>query len=206
MDKGTALPIGNALRHIAMSRLPCWRPIAIGLNRNFNTIHASSNIVEDTFRIASSFSKFQYSLKTQTSATFLKEKFTFYSRFTKDDFKSEFFNVIGGENIPLITCLDSEKVELTIIYRFGVGSYSTMDNSQFILDNGDIPEHYFVMSSRHTEISKFSFDVVEDSTFSENLDILIESEVRQESVILQEAVNSLKEAINSLGTGEQIVT
>lgn len=205
LDKGTALPIGNALRHLAMSKLPAWRPIAIGLNRKFNTIHATSNIVEDTFRIASNFSKFQYSAKSDFSQSFLKERFSFTNSFSKKDFTSEFFDVLG-EEVPLITSLDNEPVELTILYRKGIGIYSSMDNSQFILDNGEIPENYFVMSSRHTEISRFTYNVSEDSSFTENLDILIESETRSGEDLLEEAVEALKQAVNGLEVKKELIT
>src|SRR5690606_36904309 len=135
---------------------------------------------------------------------FIKEKFVFTEKLTSHGLNSEFFKLIG-EDFPIITSLDSVPIELTILFRKGIGLYDSMSNSQFIMDKGEIPEDYFVMSSRHTDISSFTFQVSEDSSFLENLDVQVESQSRSGEELLEEAISALKNAVNSLEVKEHLV-
>jgi DNA-directed RNA polymerase alpha subunit len=197
LPKGNALPLGNALRQMAMSRLPAWRPVAFSLNRKINILHATSDIVEDSTTIQSNLSEFKFIPKIPLTGVFLKERFTFNRALRAADMKSDYFNIVGGD-FNLITSLDDREVALTVIYRFGYGSLSVMENSEFLASNMEKVDDYVTITSRHTNVNNFSFNVVDSSLQEEKLVIVIESDTADEVEILQDSLKCLKDSVVSL--------
>lgn len=197
VDKGTGLPLGNALRQLSMTQLECFRPIAFSINREFNKISASESIAEGTYRIASNLGKYHFELKDQSFASnIVKEQYTFTGILKPQNMESNHFN-IHGNDANLITCLDGSPVQLTVIYRKGNNAYDTSENSQFLVDHGLLPKEFFVMSSRHTNVRNFSFSVSDTSTSKEDLVLTIESDHGDESALLADALKTLKHLVDS---------
>jgi DNA-directed RNA polymerase alpha subunit len=193
LDKGTGLSLGTALRHIALHKIPFWRPIAFSLNRKINVIDAGSSIVEDAWKIMSGIRELRYITNVATSEDMLVERYRFTGSLKASDLKSNYFQILG-EDYPLITCLDDSPVELTVVYRNGNGLYDEKENAQFLADRGRSAQDYFVMSSRHTDVRSFTFEVKE-GTVDENLIVDLSSDVQDESKILSQTLKILRNAV-----------
>lgn len=197
LPKGISLPIGNAMRQIAMSRLPAWRPIAIALDREFNTLHSTADIPEDIPSVMASITPLLFIPKHEIQGEFLKEKFTFKKVLRTSDLNSEHFTITGEDNV-ILTCLNEDEVTLTIIYRYASGGMNYSDNVEFIGNHGERADSYMVFNSRHTDIRNFSFDIREASLLYEVLELKVESDTRNESDILNETLDILKRNVEEV--------
>lgn len=197
MKKGDALPVANSLRQMAMGKLPAWRPIAFSLDREFNNLRISSDIVEDIVKIVGNLGSLTYIPKAEHAGDFLKEKHTFRGQLRTSTLQSQYFNVVGQDN-SLLTSLNDRDVVFTIIYRKASGMMTEGDNADFLVSNGEIKSNYMVMNSRHTDVDNFSYDIADSSLEEETLVFTVNSDTSDGKKILLDAIACMRTALTEL--------
>lgn len=195
VPKGNALPIGNSIRQMGLARSPSWRPVAFSLDRNFNMLNATPEVVEDMISAMSNITSLVFTPKRELTGEFLKESFTFTGSLSKENMVSQYFDISGLEG-NLLTVLDEQPATLTIIYRYSVGLHSSLENTDFITRNHESPAQFKALSSRHSGVDEFTFDVSESSLEEEKLIITINSEVGDERDLLNESVKMMMDALS----------
>lgn len=186
MPIGTSLPLANGLRQIAMSEVPCWRPVAFSLNREFNKMYASGGIIEKPFRIGSNLASCTFTPKGELTGNILVETVSFTRELEPSKVSQENFNVLG-KGYPLVTSSEDTPVEFTVVYRYGAGAFDSSQNEKFLIEKGLSPKDYQTIASRHTTIAVMTYDIEEVSESEERLSISIESDAGDESEVLVQA-------------------
>lgn len=198
VEKGTGITLGNALRQLCMSRLGCWAPVAFSLNRDISLISASSDIVQDTYRIMANLSKLQISPKfTDINEEMVSETFKFFGTLKPGNMGSELFSISGSDE-ALITSVGGGEVELRVLYRYGSGAFKSSENANFLQENGEDPKSYFVMASRHTNVKTFTYNVLVGSSSKEKLVLDVVSTNGNESEIVFETIKTLEGLVGML--------
>jgi hypothetical protein len=190
LPKGVGVAVGNALRQIAMSRLSAWVPIAISLDRKFNTVHTTAEIPEDMPSIMAGVTSLRYVPTEGLEGNFIKEKFTFTKSLRSSEMMSDNF-VVSGPDSVIMTSLEDRAVTLTIVFRKASGEMDHASNADFLIESGERREDYMVFNSRHTNVRNFTFDIKEASLLDEWLILCVDSDTADEMSLLEDSLSLL---------------
>jgi DNA-directed RNA polymerase alpha subunit len=198
LPKGDAETLGNAMRQIALACTPSWRPAGFSLDRTFNMLNSTDEVVEDMITVMSNLTMITLIPKRDFGNTeFLKESFTFKGSLSAENMKSEYFDLVGLEG-NVITLLDDQPATLTLVYRFSAGRHETLENTAFINNHGELASKYKALSSRHAGAEEFTFDVEQRSLKEEMLIITVKSDVANEEDILVSSAEKLLQSVHQV--------
>ncbi|WP_394862056.1 hypothetical protein [Paraclostridium bifermentans] len=170
--KGEARMLGNLLRHLTIASSPCWRPIAISLDKEgTNVLHSSGDVVQSMLEIRQSFVDLQFEVNCDDDDTkIVMETYTFGKELNSNDLSKGRVKCITP-NVPIINMLSEGENTITVYFRNGYG-VCTLDQNQNFLQKGEKINtlgNINVIPSVHTENDKFTFVVEENSLDTEKL-------------------------------------
>lgn len=196
--KGQGNAIGNMLRTLAYTRIPCWRPIAYSIDRKVtNTLHSEDTILQDMLEFSSNLSKLNFICKQETGSDYIVEHYNFNGSFTSSDIQRG--SLIGCDlpNIPLLNSIKNETVGISIYYRKAYGVHTVDSNLNFLSSKGESRREIKTMSSSHTVLKTFYYDVEDKNLDEEVLNITISSDAIEEKELLRESAKASLETIST---------
>lgn len=169
--KGEARMLGNLLRHLTIASSPCWRPIAISLDKEgTNVLHSSGDVIQSMLEIRQTLSDLQFEVDCDDSDKIIIERYTFGKELNSNDLTQGRVKCLTP-NVPIINMLSEGITEICIYYRKGYGVCNLEQNQNFLQKGEKINNlgNISVLSSVHTENDKFTFVVEENSLDTEKL-------------------------------------
>ncbi len=192
-NKGEGQVFGNLLRKFALMRLPSWRPIAFRIEREgTNILHSSPDILQSMLEFAQELSELQFECESNDDV--VQEIYTFQGSLSSSDLTKGSVKCLT-DGVPLLDLMGTTGLTVKLIFRKTYGICSANQNlnflqeKQIIGDNSEIK----VISSIHSEISKFFYKVEETTLDKENLIIDINNNYDN-----LDEVNSLKSVLAML--------
>ena len=198
VKKGCANIIANAVRQIALSSLKSLRPVAIKVGNECNVISAGNSVLEDMIQISSNLNSLGYKCKGDGEIFVFRTVVT--GTLKASEIKTDDFEVVlpDGEDVDILHVLN-DNVEVVIYFRntSGVG---TKDDNLYALAKASVPtDKLVVINSRHTDITKFSYTISEDTDdLTDAIDFQIESKISNTLENQEEILKSSAKIINEI--------
>lgn len=198
VQKGTGIAAANGIRQEALGLMPSWRPIGFSLNRDMTYVQASGDVltkpvrftmdlIDCVFKPIGDFGGKDYWIDT---IVFEKDLYPHM-------LSSQHFEVTGREDKPLLSTLESS-CELQIVYRLAPGLIRAPENLTFMEEIGLEAPPFMGMNSRHSNVTRFTFDVVNSSESEEILVLKLEADTGNEEQVLLEAVSAYRNRISNI--------
>lgn len=157
----------NAIRQAVMYEVPVVRPIAVKLGGNANLLTAGSFVEEDTAEFIANILELNFQVESEDSFYesdgLLKQSY-FVKKVLRDtdlDVKSKII-VSNANNRELLHVLAD--TEITVYYRYASGSYSRLENSDFLEEQNVSLDGLAVLNSRHSPIDSFTVNEIESDS------------------------------------------
>lgn len=169
--KGEARMLGNLLRHLTIASSPCWRPIAISLEKEgTNVLHSSGDVIQSMLEITQALSTSQFEVECDNESKIVMERYSFEKELNTNNLTQGRVKCLTS-NEPIINMLSDGITEMCVYYRKGYGICSLDQNQNFLQKGEKINTlgNITVISSVHTENDKFTFVVEENSLDTEKL-------------------------------------
>lgn len=187
--------IGMTLRRACIKESVTVRPIGFLLEDGGNMIHGNDYIVEDLLSVSASLAKAQFKTTESSELLIITCNFTNELKLSDINASSNGKVTLLSEDKTLLTSLSSETVKFSIAFRIGKGNYSNIENKKLLESNGY--DSYVTISSRHTAVEAFSYEVVS----KDNRDILnIKYTVNNDdSELVSKIISHMVNVFSSLG-------
>ena len=202
LPKGTGNVFCNLIRHAVYSQRLIVRPIAFKIGTSSNILSAGRSIVEDMLEFSACITELSYGTNVELSdGDIIPCNYTFGSVLRASDLATQLVKVITKENPELLHKVKSMKesnTEMCIYFRYASGCATQNENAEFLKDfiskkggNPEIVDHLVVLSSRHTDITRFSFDITSDP-YHDQVELHVANVAGdKEKTIFEEAKKSL---------------
>lgn len=189
--KGQGNAIGNMLRTLAYTRIPCWRPIAYSIDKKVtNILHSEDTILQDMLEFSSNLSKLNFSCTKEIGSDYVVEHYNFVEEFTSSHIQKGSYITCDQADMPLLNSIKHETVGISIYYRKAHGVHTVDDNLNFLSSKGESRREIKTMSSSHTVLKTFYYDVTDKNLDEEILNITISSDTIEEKELLFESAKA----------------
>lgn len=182
----------NLLRQIAMTAIPCVRPIAFSVGLNSNVIDTADSVVEDM-------TAFIHNAMCNKYVTDdLSKKLIVYDATASGVLQASVFEDIGIRSYQDNTILHLlSQTHVSIIFRNARGNFSAKDNISFLQDNAIDTNKYVVVPSRHSAVDSISINEIESET-AYIADLTVQSQLYSEEKILSAATAEMLSQVTDL--------
>ena len=190
--KGQGEALGNLLRDIAYSYIPCWRPIAYSIDKKVsNILYSEDTILQDMIEFSCNLATLNFKVKQEINTDFVVEHYTFKSHLTSDDLKKgSVIECISEESVGLLDSVKEEPITITIYYRKAFGVLPVSENISFLRGKGESRKEVKVMSSNHTVLKSFAYKVEDYSLDEEELEMRISTKSIDEKELLNLSIDT----------------
>ena len=190
VKKGCAKITANAVRQIALTSLDSLRPVAIKVGNHCDVISAGDSVLEDMVQITTNLNSLNFVNKS--SGEIIEFRTVVNGTLKASDLKGNSFETIlpEGKDVEILHVLNDE-VEVVVYFRNTCGVCTKDDNLYALAKSGVDTDKLVVVNSRHTDISKFSYTILDDTDdLTDAIDFQIESKISHSAEFNEEILKS----------------
>lgn len=202
-NKGEGSIIGNMLRKYSLMRLPSWRPIAFRVEKEgTNILHSSPDMLQSMIEFSQNLSELQFEAPAGSRCgDLIEQHLTFSSELNSNDLSTNSI-VCKTENVALLNTITSGSTNISVYYRHAYGVSTINQNLMFLQEKGLVVDNseIKVISSIHSEVTKFTYDIEPSALDKENLVIKMDNNFGnlEAKETLSEVINLASERLNTI--------
>lgn len=158
VDKYFGLALCNAIRQAALTKIECVRPIAFRVGYGSTVIYTSDSVEEDMTEFIAGVSGGIFASNDYETKI--------YRSVVQADGVLKLSGITNGTDRVVLVSDDEEVLhtlapeQVTVYFRLGHGCYSVAENRGFLAAHGEDPDKYTVVSSRHSNVTVCTYQVV----------------------------------------------
>lgn len=202
-NKGEGNIIGNMLRKYSLMRLPSWRPIAFKVEKEgTNILHSSPDMLQSMIEFSQNLSELQFeSVAGSRVGDLVEQHLTFAGELNSNDLTSEQITCKTAD-VALLNSVSNSSTNISVYYRHGFGVNTINQNLMFLQEKGLVVDNseIKVISSIHSEVTKFTYEIEPLALDKENLVIAMDNNYGNlnASETLKEVVSLASERLNTI--------
>lgn len=173
LNRNIATPYLNLMRSIAMTQIPCIRPIAFSVG-NSNLVTAGNTVMEDMIEFNNNLSSLKY--RGNFSKDLEVVSLVCNGVLKSSDLEKKGLKVCSDSDSELLHVLNNE-IQVTVYFYCGTNTMNTQESKHTLEANGVAANNNIIpMNANFSCIKKFAYSLVSTKAGKEEYEVTIETD------------------------------